>query len=551
MGITRSGRLYENLVTTDKGKAPAIEVETRPRTLPTPSRKVTEEEADAFMKIIKASEREVNREIDLLIDIGPCSFSVTFQVLDIPNAFSLLLGRPWIHSVGAIPSSLHQKVKFVVEERIITVKGEEDYAIYKETATPYISVGNNENLPFHSFETISVIWDYGEVGPSRADRMIGKVLLRHNYIPGTGLGARGQGINRPIEVEVYKHRRGLGFRPSCHEIVEARRGNHLHRLAMHYGVHIRLAQENEELNNWTSVLRYSAVIADVYQEVFAWFYADMPGLDPSIVKHFLPLDTEKFPPKRQQLRRQRASLLLRIKEEVVKQIDAGFLEFSFMDGFSGYNQIRMAEEDKIKTTFTTMWGTFCYRVMPFGLKNAGVTYQRAMVTLFHDMMHKEVEVYVDDMIANSKEGEDHLVNLKRLFDRLKQYKLRLNPAKCTFGARSGKLLGFVNAAIEWDEECQKAFDTIKAYLVQPPVLVPPTPGRPLVLYLTADPLKYLLHSPSSARNLAKWRCQLTEYDIEYVSCTSVKGQAIADHLAEFPIEDHTPINPDFPDEGIL
>ncbi|PKI56985.1 hypothetical protein CRG98_022622 [Punica granatum] len=100
-----------------------------------------------------------------------------------------------------------------------------------------------------------------------------------------------------------------------------------------------------------------------------------------------------------------------------------------MDGFSGYNQIRMAEEDKIKMTFTTMWGTFCYRVMPFGLKNAGAIYQRAMVTLFHDMMHKEVEVYVDDMIAKSKEGEDHLVNLKRLFDRLKEYKLRLNPAK--------------------------------------------------------------------------------------------------------------------------
>ncbi|PKI36893.1 hypothetical protein CRG98_042715 [Punica granatum] len=87
-----------------------------------------------------------------------------------------------------------------------------------------------------------------------------------------------------------------------------------------------------------------------------------------------------------------------------------------------------------------MWGTFCYQVMPFGLKNAGATYQRAMVTLFHDMMHKEIEVYVDEMIAKSREGEDHLVNLERLFDRLKKYKLQLNPTKCTFGARSGKLL---------------------------------------------------------------------------------------------------------------
>ena len=72
-----------------------------------------------------------------------------------------------------------------------------------------------------------------------------------------------------------------------------------------------------------------------------------------------------------------------------------------MDGFSGYNQIRMALEDMEKITFLTMWGTFYCKVMPFGLKNAGATYQRAMVTLFHDMMHKEIKVYVGDMIAKS------------------------------------------------------------------------------------------------------------------------------------------------------
>ena len=81
--------------------------------------------------------------------------------------------------------------------------------------------------------------------------------------------------------------------------------------------------------------------------------------------------------------------------------------------------------------------------MPFGLKNAGATYQRAMVTLFHDMMHKEIEVYVDDMIAKSKTDEEHIVNLQKLFERLREFKLRLNPAKCTFGVRSGKLLGFI------------------------------------------------------------------------------------------------------------
>ena len=73
--------------------------------------------------------------------------------------------------------------------------------------------------------------------------------------------------------------------------------------------------------------------------------------------------------------------------------------FSFMDGFSSYNHIRMAPEDMEKNTFLTMWGTFYYKVMPFRLKNVGATYQKAMVTLFHDMMHKEIEVYVDDMIV--------------------------------------------------------------------------------------------------------------------------------------------------------
>ena len=103
----------------------------------------------------------------------------------------------------------------------------------------------------------------------------------------------------------------------------------------------------------------------------------------------------------------------------------------------------MAPEDMEKTTFLTMWGTFCYKVMPFGLKNAGATYQRAMVTLFHDKMHKEIEVYEDDMIAKFQREDNHVINLKKLFKQLKKFQLKLNPTKCTFGATSEKLLGFV------------------------------------------------------------------------------------------------------------
>jgi ribonuclease HI len=334
-----------------------------------------------------------------------------------------------------------------------------------------------------------------------------------------------------------------------------------------------------------------------YVDVFAWSYQDMPGLDTDIVVHKLPLKPE-CPPIKQKLRRTRPDMAVKIREEVKKQFDAGFLAvatypqwianivpvpkkdgkvrmcvdyrdlnraspkddfplphidvlvdnttqfsvFSFMDGFSGYNQIKMSPEDMEKTTFITPWGTFCYKVMPFGLKNVGATYQRAMVTLFHDMIHKEIEVYVDDMIAKSQTEYEHVIHLKKLFVRLRKYRLRLNPAKCTFGVRSGKLLGFIvsqrgievdpdkvkaiqempaprtekqvrgflgrlnyistfishltatcepifkllrkDQSVRWNDDCQSAFDKIKQYLQEPPILVPPVPGRPLIMYLT-------------------------------------------------------------------
>ena len=105
---------------------------------------------------------------------------------------------------------------------------------------------------------------------------------------------------------------------------------------------------------------------------------------------------------------------------------------SFMDGFSGYNQINMALKDMTKTTFTTEWGIYCYIVMPFGLKNAMATYPRMATTLLHDMIHNEVEVYVDDMIVKSKDRENHTTNLRKFFERIKEYRLRLNPQNAPF-----------------------------------------------------------------------------------------------------------------------
>src|ERR1051325_7397043 len=121
----------------------------------------------------------------------------------------------------------------------------------------------------------------------------------------------------------------------------------------------------------------------------------------------------------------------------------GHETLSFMDGSSGYNQIRMALEDEEKTTFRTPKGIYYYKVMSFGLKNAWATYQWVMQRIFDDMLHKHVECYVDDLVVKSKSRVDHLKDLRLVFERLRKYQLRMNPLKCAFGVTSGKFLGFI------------------------------------------------------------------------------------------------------------
>ena len=213
-----------------------------------------------------------------------------------------------------------------------------------------------------------------------------------------------------------------------------------------------------------------------------------------------------------------------------------------MDAFSGYNQIQMGEEDQEKTAFIMSRGLFCYKAMPFGLKNTGATYQRLVNKMFHDQIGIYVEVYVDDMLVKSKENEDHITDLKETFQVLRSYNMKLNPGKCTFGVSSGKFLGFMvsqrgieansnkivailemsplktvkevqsltgkaaalnrfvsrstdkclpffkilRKAFQWTEECQRAFEELKAYLSSPPLLSPSKMSKELYLYLAVS-----------------------------------------------------------------
>ena len=116
---------------------------------------------------------------------------------------------------------------------------------------------------------------------------------------------------------------------------------------------------------------------------------------------------------------------------------------SFLDAFQGYHQIPLALDDQVKTAFVTPIGSYHYKVMPFGLKNAGSTYQRMMTKMFESQMGKNIEVYIDDMVVKSKIVSKHIRDLKNIFEILRGHKLCLNASKCSFRVGLGKFLGYM------------------------------------------------------------------------------------------------------------
>jgi len=219
---------------------------------------------------------------------------------------------------------------------------------------------------------------------------------------------------------------------------------------------------------------------------------------------------------------------------------SGWRLLSFLDAFSRYNQINMHPRDECKTAFMTELSCYCYTVMPFGLKNAGATYQRLMDRVLASMIGRNVQAYVDDMVVTSQVKDQHVADLEELFTTIAKYRLKLNPEKCVFRVEAGKFLGFLltergievkpekcvailvmrrpisvkevqqlrgrmialsrfvsargdkdhpyfqclrrNNRFIWTRECEKAFLKLKEYLANPAVLCKPQLGTPLRLY---------------------------------------------------------------------
>ncbi|CAN6575482.1 unnamed protein product [Malus baccata var. baccata] len=424
------------------------------------------------------------------------------------------------------------------------------------------------------------------------------------------------------------------------------------------------------------------------KDCFAWSYHEMPGLDRALVEHELRIKPGSGFIRTARYVEWLANIVPVLKKNGALRICIDFRNLnlatpkdeypmpisdllidaaanhailSFLDGHAGYNQIFIAEADVHKTAFRCpgALGTYEWVVMPFGLKNAGATYQRAMNTIFHDLIGTIVEVYIDDVVIKSKHRQTHLDDLRQAFLRMCRHNLKMNPAKCAFGVSAENFLGFLvhHRGIEvdanktraiisapppttkkqlqsllgqvnflrrfiansagkmkafstilklndsdkfvWNEEHQAAFTQIKVSLTNPPVLVPPQRGKPLKLYISAaeesigcllaqdndagreqaifylsrnlsrpeinysaveklclavffaasklrhymlpsvtqviaqtDVIRYMLTRPIVKGRIGKWTMALSEFSLQYVPQKAVKGQALADFLAQ-------------------
>jgi hypothetical protein len=114
-----------------------------------------------------------------------------------------------------------------------------------------------------------------------------------------------------------------------------------------------------------------------------------------------------------------------------------------LDAYSGYHQIRMKESDLLTTSFITPFGMYCYTTIPFGLRNAGATYQRCMNHVFGEHIGRTVEAYIDDIVVKTRNAPDLLSDLETTFKCLRAKGVKLNPEKCVFGVTRGMLLGFI------------------------------------------------------------------------------------------------------------
>ncbi|OMO99378.1 reverse transcriptase [Corchorus capsularis] len=478
------------------------------------------------------------------------------------STYHALLDKDWIHSNWCVPSSLHQFLMFWNDNEVEIVHADNK---------PFKVESNAVEARYYD-ESVGTIWFLGQDKYGRPMPMVSTYTLEKRIQSLEDLAA-------PVANAVYQNQNKIQDEITIQELDHApMKLDDLKAEVQDPLLEIDLGTDGKHRPPYISQLlaeedklRIVALLKE-YKDCFAWDYDEMPGLSRDLVEHRLPI-IEGYRPYQHPPRRMANNVILLVKEEIERliKVDSSVLRatpkdqypmpvadvlvdgaaqdkiLSFMDGHSGYNQIFIVEEDVSKTAFRCPGaiGTFEWVVMPFDLKNARATYQRAMNAIFHDMIGKFMEVYIDDVVVKSHNSLNHINHLRRSFERMRHHGLKMNPLKCAFGVSAGNFLGFLvhQRGIEidqnkaraimqaqpptnkkelqrflgqinflkrfiantagktkafspllklkdgeefvWREEHQVAFEAIKKYLAMPPVLVPPRKEKPLYLYVSA------------------------------------------------------------------
>ena len=474
--------------------------------------------------------------IQLVLTLGdpPCQATTTarFLVVDAPSAYNMLLGRPSLNAIKVIPSAYHMMIKFLTVNGVGMVRG--DQRVARECYSASMKQKTVDNIyldeldlrdevltrPEPSEELEPVLLDDNPehltyIGSKLAEDL--KNLLIHFLRQNKDVFAWKQADMGGIDPTVITHR--LNVSPSFKPIKQKRRS---------------FAPERQKaINEEVSKLLQAGVIREVeYPEWLANVVLVKKAngkwrlcIDFTDINKACPKDSFPLP-----------------QIDLIVDATAGHELLSFMDAFFGYNQISMDPGDQEKTSFVTAQGTYYYRVMPFGLKNVGATYQRLVNRMFQKQIGTTMEVYIDDMLVKSTTAELHIAHLSEAFHILRNYNMKLNPAKCAFRVSAGKFLGFIvnhrgieanpdkikamlnmpspsvikevqrltgriatlsrfvsrasdkcqpffqvlKKAFQWDTKCEEAFSALKMYLSSPPILVSPVEGELLTLYLAVS-----------------------------------------------------------------
>ncbi|GJR50329.1 reverse transcriptase domain-containing protein [Tanacetum coccineum] len=466
-------------------------------------------------------------QLRLPVMVGNKEHSTTawmnFMVIRSPSPYNGIIGRPGISAIRAVPSTAHGMLKFPVDGGIVTIYNTAAPPKECNTVTCDVTQTQRQHATKVTNLKVAIHPDYPEqevsIGGSLSD---------------TGRAAVCALLQRNLDIFAWEPKHMTGVPRSITE----------HKLKIRQGYSpVRQKKRGQAPERAKAILEevHKLVEAGIMREVYYHDWLSNPVMvkksdgswrmcvDFTDLNKACPQDCYPLP-------------------EIDWKVESlcGYPFKCFLDAYKGYHQIQMAKDDEEKTAFHTSQGVYCYTKMPFGLKNAGATYQRLVDNAFEGQVGRNLEVYVDDLVIKSHTEDELVRDIVETFRALRKINMKLNPKKCTFGATEGMFLGYLiepdgikpcpektKAVIQlpsprtmkevqslngklaglnrflsksadkslplfktlkkctkkgdfrWTTEAEEAFTLLKQHIAALPTLVAPRPGEELIIYLSA------------------------------------------------------------------